>query len=117
MKLKFGVPCSKIKDRIGDVVIHCVNEEQAFALACGVILAGGNPTVYCQNSGLLRCGDIICSLFHAYEIPLPKLLLSIRHNPHHHKMVGNITYEFLQLINYNRDIIEIVESYGDKDIR
>lgn len=69
VNLKFGVPCSRIKDKITDVDVFCPNEEIAFGLACGCILAGKHPIVYLQNSGLLRCGDIITSLYHAYQIP------------------------------------------------
>jgi len=104
MKLKFGVPCSKIKDKIEDVDINCTSEEQAMGIAVGCILAGKEPTVYMQNSGLARCVDIITSLYEPYEIPLPKLILSIRHQPRHHEFMGFITDELLELIDYNGDI-------------
>ena len=39
-KLKFGVPCSKIKDCIKDVEIPCSTEEEAMSIAAGAWLAG-----------------------------------------------------------------------------
>lgn len=108
MNLKFGVPCSKIKGRITDVDINCTNESEAMAIACGCILSGKKPLVYMQNSGLMHIADIVLSLYKAYEIPLPDLLLSIRYKPHHHMGVGNITREFLKLIDYDGRV-EIVE--------
>lgn len=103
MKNKFGVPCSKIKDQIKDVDINCTSEEQAMALAAGAALAGEEAIVYMQNSGLGRCIDIITSLYHPYEIEFPKLILSVRHKPYHHKFIGNITNELLELLDYPKD--------------
>ena len=108
INLKFGVPCSKLKDRIKDVDIHVTSESEAMGLAAGCILAGEKCEIYMQNSGLLTIGDVVCSLFHTYKIPLPKLLLSIRHKPFHHSMVGKITRDFLKLINYDGEV-EIIE--------
>ena len=108
MKLKFGIPCSQLKDKIKDVEIQVTSEIEAMGLAAGCILAGEKCEVYMQNSGLLAIGDVVCSLYHPYEIPLPKLLLSIRHSPFHHSIAGKITRSFLDLINYDGEI-EIVE--------
>jgi len=76
-KLKFGVPCSKIKDLIEDVEINCSTEEEAISIAAGAILAGKKPIVYMQNSGLCRILDHVLSLYHPYEIPLPKLIFAL----------------------------------------
>jgi len=104
MNLKFGVPCSKIKDKIQDVDIYCTSEEEAMGVAAGCILAGEQPTVYMQNSGLSRCIDICLSLYHPYEIPYPKLILSIRHKPNHHHYVGAITKEMLEMLEWTPDV-------------
>ena len=77
----FGVPCSGLGNRAEDVEINCTSEEEAMALAVGVWLAGKEAVVYMQNSGLCRCLDIVMSLYKPYDIPLPKLILSIRHAP------------------------------------
>jgi phosphonopyruvate decarboxylase len=108
-KLKFGVPCSLLKDKIEDVEITCTTEEEAMAIAAGSWFAGKEPVVYMQNSGLCRCLDIILSLYKPYGIPLPKLMLSIRHYPEHHKFVGQITRNLLDLIEYEN--VEIVEQH------
>lgn len=107
MKLKFGVPCSKIKDKIEDVEINCTCEEEAMGIAAGCYLAGKEATVYSQNSGLCRMLDVITSLYLPYDIPLPKLILSIRKKPYHHHFIGGITYEILALLNYEN--VEITE--------
>ena len=99
-KLKFGVPCSKIKDCIKDVEINCSAEEEAMSIAAGAWLAGKEPTVYMQNSGLCRVLDHVLSLYRPYEIPLPKLILSIRHKPYHHKFCGEATRGVLNLLNW-----------------
>lgn len=108
MNLKFGVPCSKLKDYIKDVDINCTSESQAMGISAGCILAGKTPTVYMQNSGLLNSLDIITSLYKPYNIPLPKMILSLRHAPYHHLFVGEITRDILKLINYEGEI-EIIE--------
>ena len=105
--MKLGIPCSKIKDRIKDAEIPCTSEAEAMAIAAGMILAGGKPEVYMQNSGLGHIVDIVTSLYKPYEIQLPDLLLSIRHKPFHHNFMGNITKDLLKLIDYKN--VEIVE--------
>ena len=107
MNLKFGVPCSQLKDKIQDVDVFCTSEEQAFGIAAGTILCGEEPMVYLQNSGLLRCGDILTSLYHAYNLPFPHILLSIRNSPKHHEKAGEITKKFLDLLEcYKVQMIE-----------
>lgn len=100
MRLKFGVPCSKIKDMIKDVDLTCTSEAEAMAMACGAWFAGKTPEVYMQNSGLGHTVDIVTSLYMPYEIPLPKLLLSIRKNPYHHIFMKNITMELLKMLKW-----------------
>lgn len=103
----FGVPCSRLKDRIQDVDVYCTSEEEAMALAAGTWLAGKEATVYMQNSGLCRCLDIALSLYKPYAIPLPKLILSIRRQPKHHEFVGKVTGGLLRTTGYKD--IEIYE--------
>ena len=109
MNLKFGIPCSKIKDKIQDVEINCTSEEEAMGIACGCTLAGKEPIVYLQNSGLARCIDICLSLYYPYDIPYPKLILSIRKKPEHHKYMGIITREMLEMLEWTPDD-EVVEN-------
>lgn len=106
--MKVGIPCSQLKDKIKDVEIFCTSEEEAMALAAGTWLATGKrATVYMQNSGLCRSIDIILSLYKPYGIPLPKLILSIRHRPYHHHFVGKITRKLLKMLGYKD--VEIIE--------
>jgi len=100
VKNKFGVPCSRLKNRIRDVEINCTSEEEAMALAAGAWFAGKNPVVYMQNSGLCRCIDIILSLYKPYKIRLPRLILSVRRKPNHHFFVGESTESLLRLLEY-----------------
>lgn len=110
--MKLGVPCSQLKDKIKDVDIHCTSEEEAMAIAAGMILAGEQPTVYMQNSGLCRVLDVVLSLYKPYEIPLPKLLLSVRHHPYHHHFVGEVTSSLLKITGFEN--VEIVEQKEEK---
>jgi len=107
MNLKFGVPCSKIKNKIKDVDINCTSEEQAFAIAAGCILSGEKPTVYCQNSGFARSLDVLTSLYMPYELEYPQLILSIRHKPKHHWYIGEMTEMLLAMLDYQD--VEITE--------
>lgn len=105
--VKYGIPCSRLKDKITDVDVNCTSEEEAMALAAGAWFARKTPVVYMQNSGLCRCLDIVLSLYKPYEIPLPKLILSIRHRPYHHHFAGQITRLLLTIMGYKD--VEIVE--------
>jgi len=106
--LIFGVPCSKLKDKINNVDIHCTCEEEAMGIAAGCILAGKEPTVYMQNSGLCRIIDICTSLYLPYKIPYPKMILSIRNSPYHHSFVGEMTNKLLNLLKY-RSVEKVIQ--------
>ena len=100
MKNIFGVPYSGLGEQVGDVEVNCTSEEEAMALAAGTWLAGKEAVVYMQNSGLCRCLDIILSLYKPYNISLPKLILNIRHQPHHHHFVGKVTSRLLEIMDW-----------------
>jgi len=106
-KIKFGVPCSKLKEYITDAEIPCTDEGEAMALAAGAWFAGKKPVVYMQNSGLGNIVDVVTSLYKPYNIPLPHLILSIRHSPKHHQFMGKITTDLLDMLEYKN--VEIVE--------
>lgn len=107
MKNMFGLPCSRLKDKIADAEVTCTSEEEAMALAAGARLAGKRATVYMQNSGLFRCLDIVLSLYKPYDIPLPKLLLSIRRKPLHHYFVGMRTSRLLEMMGWHN--VEVID--------
>lgn len=101
------MPCSRLKDRIRDVDVNCTSEEEAMSLAAGAWLAGAEPQVYMQNSGLCRILDVVLSLYKPYGIPLPKLTLSLRRSPYHHHFVGQATGQLLYLMGF--EAVEIVD--------
>jgi len=107
--IKFGVPDSLLKNFIRDADIPCTDEGEAMALACGAWFAGKKPVVFMQNSGLGNCVDIITSLYKPYEIPLPTIIIGLRHKPRQHKFMGKITRGLLRLLEYNQDKIMIIE--------
>ena len=107
--IMFGVPGSLLKDYIGDADIPCTSESEAMALAAGAIMAGKDPVVYMQNSGLGYCVDILMSLYRPYGIPMPRLLLSIRHTPVHHRYMGEITYGILALVGYDQRRVTVID--------
>ena len=106
--IKFGVPGSLLKDHIKDADIPCTDEGEAMALACGAWFAGKEPSVYMQNSGLGNCVDVITSLYKPYRIPLPKLVISLRRQPEHHRFMGSITVKLLRLLGYTYGKITII---------
>ena len=110
MKNLFGVPCSRLKGKIRDADVPCTSEEEAMALAVGAWLAGKEATVYMQNSGLCRYLDIILSFYKPYKLPLPRLILSVRHHPHQHYFVGRTTDKLLKILGYAN-----VERINEKD--
>lgn len=106
-RVLFGVPCSLLKDKVKDG-LFCCSEEVAFAVAFGAILAGKEPVVFMQNSGLGRVVDVVASLYKAYGVKLPKLILGLRRSPEHHRFMGEISFELLRLIEYDGKV-EVIE--------
>ena len=86
--------------------IPCTSESEAMAIAAGAWMAGEESEVYMQNSGLGHIVDVVTSLYKPYNIPLPKLLLSVRHSPEHHKYMFKCTTQLLELLEY--DDVEFV---------
>lgn len=107
--IKFGVPDSLLKQFSDHADIPCTDEGEAMALACGAWLAGKEPVIYMQNSGLGNCVDIITSLYKSYTIPLPLMILGLRHKPRQHEFMGKITKSLLKLLEYDRNKITIIE--------
>ena len=112
-EIKLGVPCSKLKDFSKDAEIPCTDEGEAMAIAAGAWFAGKKPTVYMQNSGLGNIVDIVTSLYKPYNIPLPKLMLSVRCKPDHHKFMESITQNILDLLEYD-NVEKVIQ---DEEIR
>jgi phosphonopyruvate decarboxylase len=109
MKNVFGVPCSKLKGKIemDNLDVYCTSEEEALAMAAGAWFAKAKPIVYMQNTGLCRVINLCLTLFKPYNIPLPKIVLSLRKTPPHHYPVFCATKELLELSGFSD--IEMVE--------
>lgn len=71
-----GVPCSlfggaiQLLERRSDLVyVPAVREDEALGIATGGYLAGKQPAVFMQNSGLGNCLNVLTSLNLIYLIP------------------------------------------------
>ena len=100
-----GVPDSALKDILKQIestnkkhIIAC-NEAHAVGIAFGAILAGANPCVYLQNSGLGNIINPLTSLCIPSGIQ-PFLLIGHRHTLEQHKIMGEIDESLLKLLNY-----------------
>jgi phosphonopyruvate decarboxylase len=107
-ELKFdvftGVPCSYLKNLINYAYSECTyinapNEGDAVAIASGAYLAGKNPVVLLQNSGLGNLISPLTSLNHIFDIPFLGFV-SLRGGPDdepQHALMGEITKELLEV--------------------
>lgn len=105
-----SVPCSYFGPLLvelqsqSEVVYQVASvEAEAIGMAAGASLAGKNPLVMIQNSGLGNCVNAVSSLLAPFEIPLV-LLVSHRgldaqdKKAPQHDMMGKITYDLLRLL-------------------
>lgn len=105
-----GVPDSALKSIIKQIEktnkkhIIAVNEAHAIAIAFGAILAGKNPCVYLQNSGLGNIINPLASLCIPSGIE-PFLLIGHRHTLEQHKIMGEIDEKILKLLDYKNYVI------------
>ena len=100
-----GVPDSALKDIVKEIdlmgkkhIIAC-NEAHAVSIAFGAILAGANPCIYLQNSGLGNIINPLTSLCIPSSIE-PFLLIGHRHTLEQHKIMGEIDEKLLKLLDY-----------------
>jgi phosphonopyruvate decarboxylase len=109
-----GVPCSYLKGIIncaiqGNEYVMAANEGDAIAIACGVFLGGGKPSVLLQNSGLTNASSPLTSLSNILEIPILGFIgfRSTRHSKDEpqHELMGNITTDMLDLMNVQWEFI------------
>ena len=106
-----GVPCSYFKNFLAALAIQeevltlthliATREDEAVAIATGAAISRKRALVYMQNSGLGHIVDIVTSLYKPYEIPLPKMVLSVRCKPYHHSFMHDNTTKLLELLEYN----------------
>lgn len=101
-----GVPCSFLTGLLNRVIAcpdipYCgaTSEGEAVGLAAGAYLAGRQPMVLCQNSGLGNMVNPLTSLTHPFRIPM-LLIVTWRGEPGtrdepQHGLMGAITKDLL----------------------
>ncbi len=94
-----GVPYSNCPY---ESLLRFTREDEAVAFAAGYKLAGGDPLVFMQNSGLGHCVDVITSLLNPYKIRI-KFEIQNRFWPKHHFHMGMILYKLLILLEIYND--------------
>ena len=108
--LYVGVPDSLLKKFISDIdnsgVKHivAVNEAHAVCIAFGAILAGKNPCVYLQNSGLGNIINPLTSLCIPSNVH-PFLVIGHRHTLPQHKIMGETDKKILDTIGYENYVL------------
>ena len=115
-----GVPCGVQKYIIRNFLnnpkikhIPAVRESEAIGITAGAYLAGKNPLVYMQNSGLMDSINDITSLLTPYKIPL-LLLISWRgapgENTPQHLINGKNTKKILTTIGVPVEVPAAISS-------
>lgn len=84
--------------------VVATHESQAIGIAVGAYLAGANPCVYMQNSGLANAIEPLTSLCIPYGI-YPLLVIGHRHTLPQHKIMGEIDEKLLKLVGFEKYII------------
>jgi phosphonopyruvate decarboxylase len=109
-----GVPCSYLKSMINCVIeqstyIIASNEGDAVSLCAGAYMAGRNPVVLMQNSGLSNAISPLTSLNQVFGIPVLGFI-SLRGEENtsdepQHELMGKITIPFLDLMKIQWDFL------------
>ena len=109
-----GVPCSFLRPFIDYVIdrddldyIAATNEGEALALASGAQIAGANPVVMLQNSGLGNLVNPLASLNYIFRIPV-LLIITLRGEPGkkdepQHELMGQTTQALLDLLKVEHE--------------
>lgn len=112
-----GVPCSFIKPLINYVIdspechyVPATIEGEAIAIAAGARMAGHNPVVMLQNSGLGNIVNPVTSLLSVYRIPA-LIIVTWRAAPNlkdaaQHTIMGQITPDLLRLLGIPYEILK-----------
>jgi phosphonopyruvate decarboxylase len=98
--LYVGVPFSGCEKQLPKDYLIATREDEAVGIAAGAWLSGKSPIVFMQNSGLGNCVDIITSLLIPYGIKID-LLINERKEPEHHAFMGKITWQLMELLEYD----------------
>jgi len=96
-----GVPFSDIENKVPRIDLITTREDESLAIAAGMVLAGGNPLVFMQDSGIGNSLDVITSLLIPYKIDV-EILIGHRDTPEHHKIMGENSKKILKLVGYEQ---------------
>ena len=96
-----GVPFSGCEKHLSKDFLIATREDEAIGIAVGAWLAGKEPLVFMQNSGIGNCVDILTSLLIPYGIEID-LLVNHRDEPEHHQLMGDIERDLMELIGYDK---------------
>jgi sulfopyruvate decarboxylase subunit alpha len=103
-----AVPCSFLQRFLAGcgalpdgAYLPAVREDHALAASAGWWLAGGNPLVAMQNSGLGYCLEVLASLHLLYRMPLPMVVSDRGARPdfEEHVILGTRTRRLLELFD------------------
>jgi phosphonopyruvate decarboxylase len=111
-----GVPCSSLTPLFNAAIsdphsayVGATQEGEAAGICAGAWLAGRQPVVLCQNSGLGNVVNPVTSLLHPCKIPA--LMVSswrgmpgTRDEPQH-EMMGQVTRRLLETIDLVHDVV------------
>ncbi len=113
-----GVPCSLLKGAFSHLETLTIDdpacylpaprEEVAVAAAAGAYLAGRNPVVLMQNSGLGYCLNTLTSLLMIYRIPLILIISWRGYGPDavEHVVIGEAIERLLDDIDLPHHVLE-----------
>jgi phosphonopyruvate decarboxylase len=121
-----GVPCSYLKSMINCAIdqadyIMAANEGDAVAICAGVYMAGKNPVVLMQNSGLTNAISPLTSLNHIFQIPVLGFV-SFRggehtHDEPQHELMGKITIPFLELMGIRWEFLSLNQKEAKEQLK
>ena len=109
-----GVPCSFLRPFIDYVIdrddldyVASTNEGEALAMAVGAQLAGRQPVVMLQNSGLGNLVNPLASLTYPFRTPV-LLIITLRgdpglHDEPQHELMGSTTRDLLGLLEVENE--------------
>ena len=109
-----GVPCSFLRPFIDYVIdrddleyVASTNEGEALAMAVGAQLAGRQPVVMLQNSGLGNLVNPLASLTYPFRVPV-LIIVTLRGDPGlrdepQHELMGRTTRAMLDLLEVENE--------------
>ena len=94
--MKIGIPYTGCK-HVSEVPV--TREDEALAFAAGVIIGGGECSVFMGESGFGNCINVIATFLKPYKITVP-MEVNVRYEPEHHKFMGEIMTPLMEILGY-----------------